>query len=72
MKRSHMNPVSILIIIAVLFYGTAVAQDEEKAKAEETTPKEEAAKKEAQTPEVPQRPIDPHADLLHSGPSLSK
>ncbi|MDB4738066.1 hypothetical protein OAF75_04440, partial [Verrucomicrobiales bacterium] len=72
MKRSHMNPVSILIIIAVLFYGTAVAQDEEKAKTEETAPKEEAAKKEAETPEVPQRPIDPNADLLQTGPRLSK
>ncbi|MED6300680.1 MAG: hypothetical protein VX860_11370, partial [Verrucomicrobiota bacterium] len=72
MKRSHMNQISILLAGTFLFCSTARAQDEKKTNAEEPTPKEEAAKKETSTPEVPQRPIDPNADLLQTGPRLSK
>ena len=67
MKNSKMNPVSILIAITFLLCGIAHAQDEKKANPEEPTPKEEAS-----APEVPQRPIDPNADLLQTGPRLSK
>ena len=67
MKRSHMNQISILLAGTFLFCSTARAQDEK-----EPSPAKEVAKNEASTPEVPQRPIDPNADLLQTGPRLSK
>ena len=74
MKNSKMNPVSILIAITFLLCGIAHAQDEKKANPEEpaTKAEEPTSKEEASAPEVPQRPIDPNADLLQTGPRLSK